>query len=97
MGGSMGTTDPNFTKDPDAVLDYTIDWSDWLASGETISTSTWTIPTGLTEDSETETTTTATVWLSGGTEGTSYTITNEIVTSQSRTANRSLYIRVEER
>ena len=26
------------TKDPDAVLDYTFDWSAWLADGETILT-----------------------------------------------------------
>ena len=86
-----------YLKDPDAVLDYGFDWSDWLADGETISTSTWTIPTGLTEDSETETTTATKVWLSGGTAGTDYTITNKIVTSDSRTDERSMTIRVQER
>jgi len=41
-----------FLKDPDAVLDYGFDWSDWLADGETISTSTWTVETGITKDSD---------------------------------------------
>ena len=86
-----------YLKDPDAVLDYGFDWSDWLADGETISTSTWTIPTGLTEDSETETTTATKVWLSGGTAGTDYTVSNKIVTSDGRTDERSMTIRVQER
>ena len=86
-----------YLKDPDAVLDYGFDWLDWLANGETISTSTWTIPTGLTEDSETETSTTTKVWLSGGTAGIDYTITNKIVTSAGRTDERSITIMVEER
>ena len=29
-----------FLKDPDAVLDYSVDWSKWLA-GDQIETSTW--------------------------------------------------------
>ena len=85
-----------FTKDPSAVLDYTIDWSDWLDS-DTISTSTWTVPTGLTEDSDTNTTTTATVWLSSGTAGTQYTVINHIVTAGGREDDRSIYIMVEDR
>jgi hypothetical protein len=86
----------SFIKDPNAVLDYTIDWSTWL-EGDTISTSDWTVPTGLTEASDSNTTTTATVWLSGGTAGQEYTVTNRIVTAGGRTEDRSIYIRVEER
>jgi hypothetical protein len=86
----------DFVKDPDAVLDYQIDWSSWLDS-DTISTSDWTVPSGLTEDSASNTTTTATIWLSGGTEGETYTVINEIVTAGGRTDNRSIYIRVEEK
>jgi len=84
-------------KDGASILDYTIDWSDWLATGETISASTWTVPTGLTSTDTGVTTTSATVWLSGGTRDTVYVVTNEIDTNQSRTAQRSLVIRVEER
>ena len=86
-----------FRKDPDAKLDYGFDWSDWLAAGETISTSAWTIAAGLTEES-TETGSTSTkVWLSGGTDGDTYTVTNTIETSAGRIDERSFQIIVEER
>lgn len=88
---------PAVLKDPDAKLDYGFDWSDWLSTGETISTSTWTVPTGMTQDSSSNTTTIATVWLSGGTVGITYRLINKIVTSQSRTEERSIDIVVENR
>lgn len=82
-----------FLKDPDAVLDYQIDWSAWLGS-DTIATSTWTVGTGITMDGHTSTTKTATVWLSGGTVGTSYSVTNRIVTALGRTDERTIQITV---
>jgi len=85
-----------FAKDPDAVLDYQVDWSDWLDT-DTISTSTWTVPTGITKDSDTNTTTAATIWLSGGTAGTSYNIVNHIVTAAGREDDRTIIIKVRER
>lgn len=85
-----------FIKDPDAVLDYVIDWSDWLES-DTISTSTWTVDAGLTEDSSSNTTTTATVILSGGTVKSSYQATNHIVTANGLEDDRTILIRIEEK
>ena len=85
-----------FQKDPDAILDYTVDWSRWLGT-DTILTSQWTVPTGLTEVSATNTPTSATVWLSGGTAGQSYPVTNRITTAGGRTEDRTITIRVEER
>jgi hypothetical protein len=87
---------PTFTKDPQAVLDYRIDWSEWL-DGDTISTSEWSVPGGLVLESESNTTTAATVWLSGGTYNASYDITNEITTAGGRTDNRTITIKVRER
>lgn len=87
-----------FQKDPDATLDYKRDWLDWLTPfGDTIVTSTWIVPTGLTKTNESNTTTTATVWLSGGTVGSSYTVTNRIVTAQARTDERSFQVNVRQR
>ena len=97
-----------WVKDPDAVLDYKWDWkastngtgsSDWLASGETISSHTIDADTGITVDSSslTDTNTSVTVWLSGGTAGTTYAVRCEIVTSSSRTDERTMYILVEQR
>jgi len=101
-----------FVKDPDAVLDFTFDFapltngregagSDWLdtANSEVISTHTITAETGITVDSssQTDTNTSVTVWLSGGTAGTTYTVACKIVTDASRTEERSIKIYVKER
>jgi hypothetical protein len=81
---------PEIKHDPNAVLDYTIDWSDWLPSGDTILSSSWSVPAGLTEDSSSNTSTTATVWISGGTAGTNYRITNHITTTEGRQDDRTI-------
>jgi len=78
-----------YIKDPDAVLDYQRDWSAWLTDAETITASTWTpdpsnTDTDLTIDSDSHTATGATLWLSGGTVGATYRITNHITTSAGR-------------
>lgn len=85
-----------FTKDPADVLDYTFDWGTyaWLVTGDTIATSTWSVPAGLTEVTNTKTTTTTTIWLSGGTSGTQYTLRNTITTTGGRTAQRAFSIEV---
>jgi hypothetical protein len=88
----MGTKS-QFYKDPNAVLDYVIDWTTWLGS-DTISSSTWTVPTGITQVQATNTTKLATIWLSGGTAGELYTLTNRIVTTGGRTEDRSITIAV---
>ena len=89
------------TKDPDAVTDYKFDWSRWLAettsSSDTISSSSWTADTGLTIDSDANDTTSATVWVSGGTAGTAYRLTNQIVTTGGRTEDRTLTVVCRER
>ena len=87
-----------FVKDPDAVLDYGNNWAAWLSDvSDTIATSTWAAETGITIDSETETTTAATVWLSGGTVGDSYDVTNSIVTAAGRKDDRTITITIQER
>ena len=83
-------------KDADAVLDYTIDWSDVFPSGDDISASTWVADTGLTVDSDTETATTTTVWLSGGTKGEVYDVTNHVTTAAGREDDRTISFTVYE-
>jgi hypothetical protein len=83
-------TSKNFYKDPDAVLEYVWDWTPWLtAESDTIASSTFTVGTGLTKNTDTHTATTATVWLAGGIAGTSVIVTNRIVTAGGRTDDRS--------
>lgn len=84
-----------FDKDDASVVDYTIDWSSTLnatSPNDTISTSSWTKSGGITIDSNSNTTTTATVWLSGGKLNTRAVATNTVVTTQGRTYVRSIYL-----
>lgn len=87
---------PRIQKDPDAVMDYIINWSNWLRS-DTISTSSWTVDDGITKDSDSNTTTTATIWLSGGTEVREYKVVNEIITAGGRTKQQTLVVRIRDK
>jgi len=87
-----------FIKDPNARLDYQWDWSQWLAVGETITNAQISItPTGLALDQQDNTDTTITAWLTGGTVDAGYRVVCSITTNQSRTDDRSIYIRCAER
>ncbi len=86
-----------WVKDPDAVLDWSFDWTDWLANGEVISTSIFIVTAGIVVNSTSNTTQGATVWLSGGTDGRPYLVTNRITTNQGRIDDRSITIRVKNR
>lgn len=90
---SLGTK----RKDPDAIIDFGVDWSDWLATGETITASWWTVESGLTENSNTFGDTSTTIWVQGGTAGETYTLANKVATSGGRTDERSFEVMVEER
>lgn len=85
-----------FVKDPNAVLDYYVDWTRWL-NGDTIATSVWTVAAGLTIANDTHTTTAAIVWLSGGTVSETYKVTNRITTTGGRTEDRSFDVKIAER
>jgi hypothetical protein len=86
-------------KDPDGVQDYMLDWSPWLGN-DTIISSVWILPAttdGLAIDRLSNTTTTATVWLSGGTHGNTHYLTNRIQTAGGRTNDQTLTLTVENR
>lgn len=85
---------PTFTKDPDEVLDYQIDWEERLTEDDLIATSDWDVPIGIIEDSSSNTTTTATIWLSGGYAGEQYRLVNRIVTVGGRTLEEAINITV---
>jgi hypothetical protein len=96
---------PWIEKDPQSLLDYTLDWSaagslggPWLQTGETISgAATWTVPTGLTKDHQVDTGSLSTIWLSGGTAGQSCTVTCRITTTSGRIDERSFVVVVKQR
>ena len=102
MSSGSGAVPPlkTFIKDPDSKLDYTLDWSKWLGS-DTISTSTWLFDpsTGLTDTAPTVDTAAkrTTVFLAGGSVGTTYRVTNRITTAAGRIVDRSFNLLIAER
>jgi hypothetical protein len=82
-----------FSKDPDEVKDYHINWATHLGT-DTIVTSTWIVPAGITKVRDSSTTTTATIWLSGGTAGQQYHLVNHITTVGGRTEEDSLIMSI---
>ena len=88
----MSTVLRVFLKDPEAELDYQINWATWLG-GDTISTSSWVVPAGIAKTAESNSSSTATIWLANGNEG-DYEIVNRIVTAAGRTEDASFVIQV---
>lgn len=88
-----------YVKDPGAVLDYAINWAGgYLQSGETLASSVWTIfPGDMTQNSAGSAAGVASITVSGGVAGQIYQLTNRITTSQGRTDERSITVRVEQR
>ncbi len=79
----------SYYKDPDAELDYAVDWSAWLGT-DTIASAVWTLPTGLTQPRPSSVDgAVATVWLAGGTSGVTYTVTCRVTTAAGRIDDRS--------
>ncbi len=66
------------------TLDYGFDWKDaddpWLQTSESLATSVWTVPAGITNESDSISDNVAIIWLTGGTAGETYRITNYITT-----------------
>lgn len=95
-----GTKTEPWIKDPDAILDYDVDWTKWLGA-DTLATSAFAIVTAATVpalviDSNSNTTTVSKVWLSGGKSGTKYELRNRITTAGGRTNDRTVYVKVKE-
>ncbi len=93
-----------YLKDPNAVIDYAIDWSaSYLLAGEEITASIWFIlPQGAINDLSIDTippmvSGKASVFVAAGIAGKIYQLTNRITTNQGRTDERSITIRVEEK
>ena len=89
--GTKIPTSPHY-KDPNDIADWGCDWTLWLSEGEIITSSSWVVPNGLVAVSDSNTNTTTNVFLSGGSSGTAYIVTNRITTNQSRSEDRSMRI-----
>jgi hypothetical protein len=92
---------PVIVKDPDAVLDYTFDWTEWLQSvSDTIVPSTGadvTCDTGLTVQTVNIIDGQVIAWLEGGTVGNQYNVECQITTVDGRVDRRSIAIKIKVR
>jgi hypothetical protein len=80
---------------PTEILDYTIDWTTRGLGTDTIATSTWSVtPSDLSAATPAPsfTATTTTVWLSEGTAGVYYAVTNTITTAGGREMQETFVI-----
>lgn len=87
--------------DPQELLDWDCDWENDLGV-DTILSSTWRFDSqnadgALSKSSPSATNTVAKIWLTGGTPGVTYRLINTIVTTASRTFERTVQIRVIQR
>jgi len=98
-------------KDPDEILDYSVDWSRWLGTGVTISSVAWfvdnasgaktafnatNVVNGLQNVSQTNTSTVATINLGLGTVNKEYKIYCRITDSSGSIAERVIKLNIKE-
>jgi hypothetical protein len=81
-------------KDPDDTVDYAFNWVAWLGD-DTISSSEFLLPDGLTEVSASFDDAITQIFVSGGSCAI-YRITNRIVTAGGRTKDKTIRIKVSE-
>lgn len=97
-------------KDPDEILDYSVDWSRWL-NNATITDATWyvndaagvktalpdgSVVNGIQNVSTTTSSTVATIYLGLGTNNTEYKFTCRITTSTGSVVERVARLRIKE-
>lgn len=93
---------PSITKDYNAKLDYTFDWSLWLTGISDTIVSELTSIAGdgvatIGSPVTTNTSTSVTVWVTGGTVGQQYLVTCKITTTGGRIDERTIAINVRDR
>lgn len=87
---------PTITKDPNAKLDYTFDWSAYLSPvGDAVAIAEFFVE-GVVIASQSVTPTTAVVWLTGGTLNSTHKVTCRITTDGGRKDDRTIYISIKE-
>ena len=89
-----------YLKDPQARVDYAIDWAPYL-DGQTIVASLWSVAPaeagGIAVDEHSFLPARSAARLSGGVIGHAYGIANQVTLSDGSTDARSIVLRVEER
>ena len=89
---------PTIDKDPNAVLDYSFDWTAWLAPlADSIESVEFVLQSPLTKTGDSFTPNEAVVWVGGGTVGATFSVTCRITTTQGRTDDRTVFLKIVER
>jgi hypothetical protein len=84
-------------KDPDETVSYRVDWSDRLGD-DTIATSDFTVVSGNVQVvADVDSPTTASVALSGGSEGEVCEILNRITTADGQEMDQTIMLRIRKR
>jgi hypothetical protein len=96
----MTYTTAHFWKDPDDALDYQVNWATWLST-DTLASATWSINTTVITASTalmsySTSAGTHTLWLAGGTAGTTAEVTSRITTATSRIKDQTFKVTVRE-
>ena len=88
-------------KDPEAALDYAVDWGAEYLSGDALQASSWSVspeePGGAIIAGSQFDLRHATVQVAGGEAGKIYRLTNQVTTVSGREDSRSIMLRVEKR
>lgn len=88
-------------KDPDAVLDYAIDWSADYLGDDVLAGSSWTVEPdeagGVSVTASAFDTGVASVTAAGGLPGRIYRLINHVTMASGRSDSRSIVLRVEKR
>ncbi len=79
-----------FEHAPLAKLDYGFDWTLWLDSAETITSSSWEAPVDLIKSNEQNLAGVTSLFVEGGVVNTRYEIINSITTSSGRKDSRTI-------
>ncbi len=92
-----------FVKDPDSLLDFKVDWGDWLDDDAIVSAIAFTDAVASAQTSGLRIATTlisasasVVTWLSGGVMSAEYTVTTRIWTSAGRRNDESFTVVIEE-
>ena len=86
-----------FRKQPVEVLDYDIDYSEWLTEGDNVESAIVEVaPNGLVVESVFINDPRVKVWLSGGTDSVQYKVTVTATTAEGRVKQEEFKIRVKD-
>lgn len=83
-------------KQPSEVLDYDVDYVDWLIAPDTIASHVAFSDAGITIQNSSQLGSAVKVWLAGGTHGAQYKVTVRITTTVGRQKESEFIVKVKE-